>query len=470
MKISQNIDTNVRDFKTLLCCEKNFDIVYRCITICQKKAAFFFVDGFAKDDIIEKILEFFYSIDDETVMADSYTFSKNCVPYCEVTMEDDQAKIATLILSGVFVLFVDGFDRCIVIDSRTYPQRDTAEPDKDRTFRGSKDGFVETLVLNTALIRRRIRSPQLRVESMVVGTSSKTDLAICYMEGRADEKLLAKIKKKLEDARVDSLTMNQESLAEVLIHHKWYNPFPKFKYTERPDTVAAQILEGDIVLLVDNSPSAMILPTSIFDIVEEANDYYFPPITGSYLRITRFLVMALTLLLTPTWLLLMNEPSYIPQWLSFIKLDEPANIPLIVQLLLLELMIDGLKLASLSTPNTLTTSLSMIGAIIVSDFAVKSGWFLADAMLYMAFVTIANYAQPCYELGYALKFMRLILLAATQFFGIWGYGAGILLVLILIACNKTVSGKSYLYPLIPLNLKQLKKKLLRIKIDNEGVS
>ncbi len=469
MYISSQVRENISGFQELLHCSYNFDVVYRVIEIGGKEACLFFIDGFAQGQLIQKLMEAFYNVTEPKDLADAHAFSKRCVPYCEVGLEREISKVVEAILSGQLVLFVDGFEQCITIDTRTYPQRETAEPDKDKVFRGSKDGFVETMVFNAALLRRRIRDSHFCVEYHQVGRRSKTDIAICYISDLVDVELLNKIRYKIDNANVQALTMNQESLAEVLIKKKWYNPFPKFKYTERPDTCAAQILEGDIVILVDNSPSAMLLPTNFFDVMEEANDYYFPPITGSYLRLTRFLVTMLTLLLTPTWLLFLQMPQKIPQWLSFILVDEPVNIPILAQLLILELAIDGLKLATLNTPNMLTTSLSMIGAIVVGDFAVQSGWFVPEAMLYMAFVAIANYSQPCYELGYALKFMRILLLVTTAAAGIWGYWGGLLLIFFILVCNKTVSGQCYLYPLIPFHYWDLKKKLLRIKIDNENV-
>lgn len=465
MKISNDLHETIALLKQKTYAEQNFDVVYRTIEICGRLSCLFFIDGFVKDEIMEKLMEFFYSVDAPEKLLDAHTFSQNCVPYVEVTLEDEVDTIITQMLSGVSILMVDGFDRAVLIDSRTYPQRPTGEPDKDKVFRGSKDGFVETLIFNTALIRRRIRDPELRMEYYQIGTSSKTDVALCYIGTRVDSQLLEKIRKKLSTIKIDALTMNQESLAEALIRHRWYNPFPKFKYTERPDTTAAQILEGDIVLLVDNSPSALILPVTIFDVIEEANDFYFPPITGTYLRLTRFMVTFLTTVLTPTWLLLLQYPDRIPAWLAFIKVDDPVNIPIFIQLLILEFAIDGLKLASLNTPTMLTTTLSMMGAVIVGDFAVKSGWFSAQSMLYMALVAIANYAQPGYELSYALKFMRVILLVLTGLFALWGYVAGCVLIVVILASNRTISGQSYLYPLFPFNWKDFKKKLLRIRVD-----
>lgn len=465
MGINPDVRKTIEDFKGLLHVEKNFDIVYRTLKICNRESAIFFVDGFAKDEIIEKILEFFYSVDNEAFMRDAHTFSKNCVPYCELSLEYDADTVVTSVLSGMMALFVDGFDRCILVDTRTYPQRSTSEPEKDKVFRGSKDGFVETLILNTALIRRRIRDRNLHVEHMSVGRASKTDIALCYIDDRVDHKLVDQVREKLKNTDTDALTMNQQSLAEILLRRKWYNPFPKFKYSERPDTTAAQILEGDLVIMVDNSPSAMILPINLFDLMEEANDFYFPPITGSYLRLTRFSVSVATLLLTPLWLLLLQNPDWVPSWLQFILVEE-SSVPVFWQLMILEIAIDGLKLAALNTPNMLTTSLSMVGAVILGDFAVKSGWFSGESLLYMAFVTIANYSLPSFELGYALKFCRMVMLVATVLLNAWGFFGSIVLLFIALACNKTISGDSYLYPLLPFNYTDFKKKVLRIKREN----
>lgn len=460
--LGKALNANRATLQTLLCADDSFDVIVRPVTIGGRSACFFLIDGFVKDELFEKILEFFYSIkSDDAAMTDAQSFLAHGVPYCEASSETQEHSIVTQVLSGVTALLIDGFAEAILLDLRTYPQRDTAEPEKDKTFRGSRDGFVETMVLNCALIRRRIRSPALRMEHHTVGTVSQTDVTLCYMADRVDTALLQKLRDKLSAVTVDALTMNQESLSEILLPHHWYNPFPKFKYTERPDTASAQVLEGDIVLIVDNSPAVMTLPTSIFDVLEEANDYYFPPLTGTYLRLTRMLVLIAMLLLTPVWLLLIENPQWLPAWLTFIIPQEPAHIPIFWQLLILEIGIDGLKLATLNTPNMLTTSLSVIAGIVVGDFAVKSGWFTSEAMLYMALVAIGGYNQPSWELGYAMKFMRIGLLILTAAAGPWGMATGLVLIFIILLTNKTFSGLPYLYPLIPFNWKALKKKLFR---------
>lgn len=463
-QMTASLRENMAYMNGRLAVDVSFDLVYRVIHVGEREACIYFVDGFCKDELMQKMLQYFMDITKKEMPADAHEMSKRCVPYVEVDLKDTWDDIIVSLLSGVFVLFIDGYTQAILIDSRTYPARDVSEPDKDKVLRGSKDGFVETIVFNTALVRRRIRSAELRIEMMNAGKSSKTDIAVCYMASRVDQKFLSEIKNKIQNIKVDALTMNQESLAECLYKRRWFNPFPKFKYTERPDTATAQILEGNIVILVDNSPSAMILPTSVFDMVEEADDYYFPPITGTYLRLSRFLIALLTYFMTPTFLLLMNNREYIPQAFQFIVLKDAENIPLIWQFLILELAIDGLRLAAVNTPSMLSTPLSVMAALVLGEFSVNSGWFNSEVMLYMAFVAIANYTQSNYELGYALKFMRILTLLLTAWFGLWGYIGGVVICITAIVSNRTISGKSYIYPLIPFRWKKVAVRMLRLRM------
>lgn len=467
MEFSKSLTENVEHLKQALNADKSFDVVYRIVDIGGRQCGLFFVDGFTKDDVLLKILQSWWTIKPEDMPEDAHGFSKKYLPYGEIGQLKNEQDVIVQLLTGITCLFVDGYDTCLTIDCRTYPARGVSEPEKDKVLRGSRDGFVETLIFNTALIRRRIRDPKLTMEITSAGESSHTDIAICYMDGRVDTVLLVKIKERIKNIHVDALTMNQESLAECLYPHKWFNPFPKFKFTERPDTAAACILEGNIIILVDNSPAAMVLPSSVFDIIEEADDYYFPPITGTYLRLSRMVTSLLCLFLTPTWLLFMMRPEWIPQWLEFIRLSDPSHVPLIFQLLILEFAIDGLRLAAVNTPSMLTTPLSVIAGIVLGEYAVKSGWFNSETMLYMAFVTIANYSQSSFELGYALKFMRVIILVLTSLFHVWGYAAGVIFAVCAVVFNKTIAGKSYIYPLIPFRWSELKKRFLRGRLPME---
>lgn len=445
----------------------SFDMVRRDIITCSKSCSFYFIDGLTKDEVMLRIMDLFMKLKEFTPssVSDLKAFYDTYIPYVEVQEAQNEEELTTGVLSGMTAMVADGISGAVMIDCRTYPVRSIEEPENDKVLRGARVGFVETLIFNAALIRRHIRDTRLTMKIKTAGSSSKTDIVLCYLDGKADEKLLKSIEKKIDEIKVPCLSLGSESLAECLIQKRWYNPFPKIRYTERPDAAAASIMEGSIIVLCDNSPGAMILPTCIFDFLQETDDYYFPPLTGTYLRFVRCFVFFLTVFLSPLWYLLITHHEYIPPWLEFIKVAEESSLPVIVQLFLLEFAVDGLKLAALNTPSVLSGSFSIIGGLILGDYAVKVGWFVPETILYTAFVSIANFAQPSYELGYAFKFMRLILLALTALFEIWGFIFGVILTVVLIATNKTVDGqRNYLYPLIPFNPSALSSLLLRKRL------
>ncbi len=441
----------------------SFDVIGRDIRIAEKAARLYFIDGFVKDEILEKLMEFMMGLAEGELpeKLNMGGFCSRFIPYVEAEPCGDTGRLISAVLSGTVILLLEGCREAALIDARTYPVRSVQEPDDDKVLRGSRDGFVETLVFNTALIRRRLRPPQLTMEYLQAGRRSKTDIVLCYLEGQADSRLVERIRKKIDSLSVDTLSMGQESLAEALIGRQWYNPFPKVRYTERPDAAAASAAEGSILLLVDNSPSVMILPTSFFDFLQDTNDFYFPPLVGSYLRLVRIAVFLLTLLLTPVWYLLIRSPEFIPGWLAFIEVAKPNGVPVIVQLLIIEFVIDGLKLASLNTPSVLSNSFSVVGALILGDFAVQARWFVPEVVLYMAFVAITNFTQPSFELGYAFKLFRVLLLVLIHFFGIWGLIGGLVLMGVMLATTANISGRQYLYPLIPWNGRAMKSLLIR---------
>lgn len=469
MILKKSITENKAILEEILPIGKSGDLLYRGFSFGGRSAMLYYLDGFLNDVVMERLVAHLLEITPKQIQAstDFEDFVNRFITYTEVDIYTDADEVITQLLAGKSVFIVDGFEGALVLDLRDYPARNTEEPEKERVMRGSRDGFVETVIWNIALVRRRIRDPKLIAEMMRVGTRSRTDIALLYIEDLVKQDELAVIRSKLNGVQVDSLTMNMESLAECMVRRRWYNPFPKVRYTERPDAAAAAILEGNIVILIDNAPAAMILPTSILDFLQEPNDFYFPPLIGTYIRWIRNLVFIATLFLTPLWLLVVENMSHLPPSLSFLGLSAPASVPIIIQLLLLEGSIDVLRLASVNTPNMLGNSLSIIGALLLGDFAVKSGWMVPDTILYMSFVAIAGFTQPSIELSYSFKLMRIMLLLATYFFKLWGFIIGTILVVVLIATNKTVTGKGYLYPLIPFNWKALKTHLYRHRLRSK---
>ena len=446
---------------------ESFDMIKKTLTVGNDELTFYYIDGFIKDAVMSKLMMHLVSLKGlgKPTSHAAKDFMDSHVAYVETELTESVKTMTTMMLSGAALMIGSSFGaRAIIIDARTYPARSTAEPENDRVMLGSRDGFVETLIFNTALIRRRIRDTSLTMRYMSVGTASATDIAVCYMEGRADPKNVATIIEKLKNVKTESLTLGHQSLCECLVKSGWYNPFPKVRTTERPDTAAAHLLEGSILLVVDNSPEVMMIPTSVFDFVQETGDYYFPPLTGTFLRLLRQVIMFLTLFLTPVWYLFIRNPSIVPQWLAFTLPDEVGKIPIFAQLILTEFVIDGLRMASMNTPDMLSNSLSVVGGLILGDFAISVGWLIPEVILYMAFVSIANFSQRNYELAYAFKFLRLMLLILTALFNIWGFAVGAVIAVILMATNKTVLGtRSYLYPLIPFDGKAFLALFFRLK-------
>ena len=452
-KLTCDFDGNVEMIDRLLRVDESFDIIKREITVAGTDFVFYYIEGFVVSEQILKLLTYMLTIDETLPPSPeaAENFAKRHVPTTEAQITDLCDTVIFKVLAGCTAILCRAFEnKAIIVDARSYPARSTEEPEGDRVMRGSRDGFVETLMFNTAMLRRRIRDASLTIEYVSAGKRSRTDIAVCYIDGLADGEYVAGLKKKLTSIDTDSVILGHQSIAESMIRTKWYNPFPKIRTTERPDAAAACILEGSVVVFVDNTPEAMILPTSLFDFLQETDDFYFPPLTGGYLRLLRHLVFILSLFITPLWFLLISNPSLIPEPLMFIIPAEPGEVPIIVQLFLIELTLDGLKLASLNTPSMLNNSFAIVGGLLLGDFAVKSGWLCTDVILYMAVVSIANFAQPSYELGYAFKFMRMIILLLTALFDIPGFLVGLCLIPVLLCTNKTINGRrNYLYPVIP---------------------
>ena len=445
-------------------------MVSRDFAIGGRRARIWVIDGYGRDAILERIGAFWLSLKPADVqdLTEMQAFADRFITFSETNVSFDPADIVTNVLLGKTLLLMEGLRGAALMDAKDYPTRSVEEPPDGKVLRGSHDGFIEAVVPNMALLRRRIRDPHLTMESHKVGTRSHTDAVLCYLDDKVDKTLLADLRKKLKSIDAKSLAMAQESVAEAIRPKQWYNPFPKVRYTERPDTAAACIMEGSIILLVDNSPSVMILPTSFFDFTQEANEFYFPPLVGSYLRLLRVAVFLISLLITPLWYLMVSEPGRLPHWLHFLASPEPASLGLLWQLLVVEFLVDVLKLASLNTPDSLSNSFSMLGALILGDFAVQAGWLGPEVLVYMAFVSVASFAQPSYEMGYAFKLLRVGLLLLTAAFDIWGFLAGVVGILVLLATTKPIAGRGYLYPLIPFNATALRRLLIREPISRDN--
>ena len=255
-KLSAHYRENVQRMNDLLGAGRNCDMVSRDYLIGGRQARIWVVDGFGQDAILERMGSVWLSLTEQDMSAVSVMddFIQRFISFSEVNTSCVVDDIVTAVLLGKSLLLVEGVQGAALIDAKEYPTRSVDEPADGKVLRGSHDGFVEAAVPNMALLRRRIRDPHLTMEGHRVGVRSQTDAVLCYLDDKVDQTLLQEVREKLDHIDVKSLTMAQESVAEAIRPKQWYNPFPKVRYTERPDSAAASILEGNIVLMIDNSP------------------------------------------------------------------------------------------------------------------------------------------------------------------------------------------------------------------------
>lgn len=455
MKLFKKINDNIGFLDKQMGISKSFDLVNREIKIGGRAASLLFIDGFAKDEIMLFIQETLQGLDRKEINPNTIEkLMKQKIAYLEVESTDEFDQVEFMVLSGALAILIDREDKAIILDVRTYPVRGIQEPELEKVTRGARDGFTETLVFNTALIRRRIRDPNLRFEITKVGKRSKSDVVIGYIEDIANPKLIEDLKSKIDAINTDALEMTEKTLEEFLMGRSW-NPLPQARYTERPDVTASHLLEGHIIIIVDNSPSVMIVPVTMFHFTQHAQDYYQNPAVGTYFRWIRFTGIIFSLVIPPLWLLLVYYKGSFPEWLQFLGPKETGEIPLLVQFIILEFGIDLLRIASIHTPNVLATSLAIIGGLILSEYAIKVGWFVPETILYMAVASLGMFATPSIEFSMALRLFRLILLIATGLFKIYGFVIALSFICIVFITTKSFGNLRYTWPLIPFNGKAL---------------
>ncbi|MDM5229173.1 spore germination protein [Cytobacillus sp. NJ13] len=461
--VKGSLKENIKYLKDALGVEKSFDVIQLDVEYAEREMALYLVDGFVKDDILHYLMKMLAGLDAGQLEGDTLSrLIKTYIPYVEVETTDDLDKVVDMVLAGPTALVVDGVDEVILIDARTYPVRGPQEPDIERVVRGSRDGFVETLVFNTALTRRRIRDRTLRMEYMQVGRRSKTDIVVSYIEDIADPEMVKKIKDSISKIDTDGLPMAEKSIEEFISGRHW-NPYPMVRYTERPDTAATHLYEGHVCIIVDGSPSVIITPTTFWHHLQHAEEYRNKPLVGAYLRFVRFLAVWASIFLLPLWYLFAIEPQLLPDVLSYIGPNDTGQLPLVIQFLMIELGLDMLRMAAIHTPSALATALGLVAALMIGQVAVEVGLFINEVILYLAIAAIGTFSTPSYEMSLANRLIRIALLIATSLFHTYGYVVGIMLLIIMLARMKSF-GVPYLWPFIPFNLRAFRDVLLRSPI------
>ncbi len=461
---SKNLDKNIDYLKEALGVDKSFDVIHiELEEYAGRRMGMFIVDGLVKDDILHLLQKFLLTQDPADIEGDTLDkLIKKYIPYIEVEKENDLDKVVDAVLAGPTALVVDGIDHVILIDARTYPVRGVEEPDIERVVRGARDGYVETVVFNTALTRRRVRDRTLRMEYMQVGRRSKTDVVVGYIEDIADPEHVNSVKKAIEAIDTDGLPMGEKTIEEF-ISGRHYNPYPVVRYTERPDVAAAHLYEGHIIVITDGSPSVMITPTTFWHHLQHAEEYRNKPVVGAYLRFVRYLAVWASIFLLPIWYLFAANPGMLPEEFAFIGPNETGQVPILLQFLLIEIGIDMLRMAAIHTPSSLATALGLVAAIMIGQVAVEVGLFSNEVVLYLAIAAIGTFATPSYEISLANRLVRIVLLILTGAFGTIGLVAGITLFIIMLARMKSFN-VPYLWPFLPFSIREFMSVLVRAPI------
>ncbi|WP_174616337.1 spore germination protein [Virgibacillus ihumii] len=445
----------------------SFDLGFRELTILKTKVQIYYVNGLCDTSVILEIIKKMVDINDsERNRKKIPEIIQNRIVHQQVNSTENMDETIDQLLSGLIVIFVNGEKRSFIVDVRNYPGRTPQEPDTEHVVRGSRDGYTENVIENTALTRRRIRDARLRMEMMKVGERSKTDLCVCYLDDVADDGLIKVIKKRINNIEIDGITMADKTIEEFIVQRGW-NPYPLVRYTERPDVASNHLLEGHVLLIVDTSPSVIILPTTYFHHVQHAEEYRQAPMIGTFIRWVRFLAILAAVFLLPLWLLFVIEPTLLPKQLAFIGPREEGNIPMVLQIILADLGVEFLRMAAIHTPTPLSTAMGLIAAVLIGQIAIDVGMFGPEVILYVSVSAIGSYVTPSYELSVANKLARFILVILTGFFGVIGFSIGFTLYILYLVRLRSIR-TPYLWPFLPFNASALAHILIRVPVPKSN--
>ncbi|MFD1707091.1 spore germination protein [Siminovitchia sediminis] len=459
-EIPEDLDVLEKYYEERVGLGTSFDIGIRKLVILKTNIHFYYVNGLCDTAfIIELIKELVELNEREKPAKNVFDIVQNRLVHESVETAKTIDEMTDQVLSGLLAIVVEGEKRAIIVDVRSYPGRTPEEPDTEKVVRGSRDGYVENIIMNTALTRRRIRDENLRFEIFKVGERSKTDIAIGYIEDVANPQLIETIRKEIKEIDIDGISMTDKTVEEYLMK-QGYNPYPLVRYTERADVGAMHLLEGHVLIFIDTSPSVMIAPATYFHHVQHAEEYRQSPAVGTFVRWTRFLGIWASIFVLPLWFLYSIEPSLLPENLSYIGPNKESDVPLIVQLLIADLGIEFLRIAAIHTPTPLSTAMGLIAAVLIGQIAVDVGLFHSEVILYVSVAAIGTFATPSYELSVANKMIRMGLLILVALFKVPGLIVGITIYILYLVSLRPLNAP-YMWPLLPFSPKAFLHILIR---------
>lgn len=386
---------------------------------------------------------------------------ENTISSTKLEKIDQLSDCIKAISTGNVLLLVDGADKAFSLGLTKFQKRAIEEPDAEKVIRGPREGFIESLEVNTSLLRRIIKSPALKLKKIRIGRYTKTAIILAYIEGIAEPKLIEEMESRLHRIDIDGVL--ESEYIEEMIEDNPYSPFPQILSTERPDVVSAHLLEGRAAILTDGTPHALIAPVTFFSMLQAPDDYYERYIVGTLVRWMRYVLIIASLLLPSLYVAITTyHQEMIPDTLllTIASARESVPYPALVEVILMEVMLEALREAGVRLPNQIGAAVSIVGALVIGQSAVQAGLVSAPMVIVVATTAIASFLVPRYVVGYAFRYLRFPFIFLAGTLGILGIMLGVL-VMIIHLCSLRSFGEPYLQPLAPLKKRELKDVLWR---------
>lgn len=355
----------------------------------------------------------------------------------------------TFAMTGFTVLFVDGFNYALALETKGWAQRGIDEPESQAGIRGPRDGFTETLRVNTMLLRRRIRDPNLKIKSVQIGERGKTDVAVAYIKDLAPQKLVDEVHARLKGIKIDIIL--ESGFIEQFIEDNWLSPFPQVQATERPDECAAALMDGRVCIIIDNTPFALIVPTNLNALMQTPEDYYHRWTQASIIRLVRILANLLALILPALYIALVAyNPEMLPTKLALSLAASREGVPFSawLEVFVMEVSFELLVEAGARLPQPIGQTIGIVGGLIIGQAAVQAKLVSQVVVMVVAFTSIGSFAIPKYDVAVTFRILRFFLMVMATVLGFYGLSLGLLLILAHAASLKSF-GVSYLAPWSP---------------------
>ncbi len=377
---------------------------------------------------------------------------KNALGISDATYFDTIEETADGLLTGEAIFFIDGFEKAVKIPDDGYPNMGITEADSEKVIRGSNEGFCDSVKQNAALIRKRIRSPKVKVRQIKKGVRSNTNVYIMYIEDLARTELLEEIENRLTDFKIDGVL--DSGILEQLAEKKWYSPFPQFQTTQRPDRAAMSLLEGRAVVLSDNSPTGLILPADYNSFIRTSDDYYSRFEIATFGRILRYLASFFAMTLPGFYLAVTNFHTQIlptTLLLSFAEARKGVPFPAVIEVLIMELSFELLREAGVRLPGAMGNTIGIVGGLIIGQAAVEANLVSPIVVIIVSFTALCSFAIPNEEFATAFRILKFFFIAACSWLGYFGMLLGIMAVLMHLS-QLTSFGIPYLMPFVGADL------------------